>query len=56
MRTREELKERIIELNYETLQCLDKQDKVKILMIRKEMTKLIEEYLNGNKNGEEDTL
>ena len=49
MRTKEELKERIIELNYETLKYLDKGDREKLLAIRKEMTELINEYLNGDK-------
>jgi hypothetical protein len=45
MKTKEELKERIIELNYETLKYLDKGDREKLLAVRKEMTELINQYL-----------
>lgn len=50
MKTKEQVKERIIELNYETLKYLDKDDREKLLAVRKEMTELINEYLNGKDN------
>lgn len=47
MKTKEEIKEKIIELNYEILKYFDNKEKVNL--IREKINKLLNEYLELNK-------
>jgi hypothetical protein len=47
---KDKLKERILELNNQSTKYLNKKDRNELLKIRKEMTRIIGEYLYGREN------